>query len=313
MENESWALSFDAFCTPGTVGFMKNPTTSPASFQVQPWAGGGPEVHLVCLDFDGTVMVYDDGPGHFHPDVIHFLNGLAGRGIRWCSNSGRDRADQARVLAASAGRGLRHWPDALVCSECLVYVRDGADYTALEPWNSQAYRHLADIHGHVRARLEPVRERLEARYQPKLVFSNETLMAYLLDEVEGRPDRFCAELEELLAGVPDWMMTRNGGWVAVLHQALGKGHALSAYARHRGIAAQHILAVGDQLNDLPMLAGAAAELVGCPGNAIADVQHAVRCKSGYVAHRPAPEGTLDVLRHFVPEGAGAGQGGRAVV
>lgn len=140
---------------------------------------------------------------------------------------------------------------------------------------------------------------LQARYQPRRVFSNETLMAYLLDEVEGRPDRFCAELEVLLNGLPDWMMTRNGGWVAVLHRALGKGHALSAYARHRGLAARNILAVGDQLNDLPMLSGSAAALVGCPGNAIAEVQRVVKTKSGFVASRHAPEGTLDVLRHFV--------------
>jgi len=298
--NGSWALSFDAFGPTGTVGLVQEPTTSPVSLQAPPQAGHHPEVQLVCLDFDGTVMVYDDGPGHFHPEVIQFLNGLEARGIRWCSNSGRDRADQGRVLAASAARGLQYWPDALVCSECLVFVREGTDYTPLEPWNSQAYRYLADMHVHVRMRLDPVRAELEERYQPKLVFSNEMLMAYLLDEAEGRPDRFCAELEALLDGVPDWMMTRNGGWVAVLHQALGKGHALSAYARHRGIAAPHILAVGDQLNDLPMLGGPAAGLVGCPGNAIAEVQHTVKGKAGYVAGRPAPEGTLDVLRHFMP-------------
>lgn len=256
-------------------------------------------MHLVCLDFDGTVMVYDDGPGHFHPEVILFLNELEGRGIRWCSNSGRDRADQERVLKASAARGLRHGPDALVCSEYLVYVREGATYADLDPWNSEASRRLADLHGRVRRRLEPERERLEASYQPKLTFGNEALMAYLLDEEEDRPRRFCAELDVLLAEVPDWMVSRNGGWISLLHRALGKGHALAAYARHRGIEARHILAVGDQLNDLPMLDGAAAGLVGCPGNAIAEVQSAVKTKAGYVARRPAPEGTLDVLRHFI--------------
>lgn len=256
-------------------------------------------VRLVCLDFDGTVMVYDDGPGFFHPAVIQLLNDLEPRGIRWCSNSGRDRSDQLRVLEACRERGLRHEPDALVCSESMVYLRDGANFRPLEPWNSEAFRWLEDLHVHVQARLAPVRSALEARYQPRLAYVGEAFTAYMLDDVDGRPDQFAAELESLLHGVPDWMLTRNGGWVAVLHEKLGKGNALAAYAAHRGLQPHHILAVGDQFNDLNMLDGDAAGHVGCPGNAIPEVQAVVRKKAGYIATDPAPEGTLAVLKHFL--------------
>lgn len=273
---------------------VKNSSTPGASGQAS-----RPDIQLVCLDFDGTVMVYDGEPGYFHPEVIKILNSLEDKGIRWCSNSGRDRSDQLRVLEACAERGLRHWPDALVCSESMVYLRDGAAYRPLEPWNSEAFRWLEDLHEHVQARLEPVKTALEARYQPKLVYIGEAFTAYMLEDVEGRPAQFAAELEALLSGIPNWMMTRNGGWVAVLHEKLGKGNALSAYARHRGIEASRILAVGDQFNDLNMLDGAVAAWVGCPANAIPEVQSVVRSKEGFVARRDAPEGTLDVLRFFV--------------
>jgi HAD superfamily hydrolase (TIGR01484 family) len=258
-----------------------------------------PEVKLVCLDFDGTVMVYDGDPGYFHPEVIKLLNRLEHKGIRWCSNSGRDRSDQLRVIESCTARGLRHQPDALVCSESMVYLRDEEDYRPLEPWNSQAFRWLEDLHVHVQARLEPVKADLEIRYKPKLVYVGDAFTAYMLDEIEDRPDRFCAELTSILEGVPNWMMTRNGGWVAVLHERLGKGNALGAYATHRGIKPDHILAVGDQFNDLNMLEGAVAGLVGCPSNAIPEVQAVVRRKNGFIAQRPAPEGTLDALRFYV--------------
>lgn len=261
--------------------------------------GACPAVQLVCLDFDGTVMVYDGVGAYFHADVIKLLNSLEHKGIRWCSNSGRDRSDQLRVLEASAERGLRYWPDALVCSESMVYVRDGEDYRPLEPWNSEAFRWLEELHVHVQARLEPVKAALEARYNPKLVYIGDAFTAYMLDEVDGRPEQFAAELEALLHGVPNWMMTRNGGWVAVLHEKLGKGNALSAYLQHRGIESRHVLAVGDQFNDLNMLDGEAAGMVGCPGNSIPEVQAVVKKKSGFVAKRHAPEGTLDVLNHFL--------------
>ena len=261
--------------------------------------GPRPQVNLVCLDFDGTVMVYDGDPGYFHPEVIKLLNRMESKGIRWCSNSGRDRSDQLRVLESCRARGLRHLPDALVCSESMVYLRDGEDYVPLESWNSQAFRWLEDLHVHVQARLEPVMPDLEARYKPKLVFVGDAFTAYLLDDVDGRPLKFTAELEALLQGVPNWMMTRNGGWVAVLHEKLGKGNALAAYASHRGLQPGHILAVGDQYNDLNMLDGVAAQLVGCPANAIPEVQAVVRSKGGFIAQRPAPEGTLDVLRFYL--------------
>lgn len=281
----------------GRVGLsaVKNSSTHGPGGQVP-----RPDIELICLDFDGTVMVYDGEPGYFHPDVIDFLNRMEDNGIRWCSNSGRDRSDQLRVLESCAERGLRHWPDALVCSESMVYVREGDRYQPLEPWNSEAFRFLEDLHEHVQARLEPVKTALEARYQPKLVYIGDAFTAYMLEDVEDRPARFAAELEALLSGIPNWMMTRNGGWVAVLHEKLGKGNALRAYARHRGIGPNRILAVGDQFNDLPMLEGAVASWVGCPANAIPEVQSVVRRKDGFVARREAPQGTLDVLRFFIP-------------
>ncbi len=244
-------------------------------------------------------MVYEGDPGHFHPEVIKLLNQLEDKGIRWCSNSGRDRADQLRVLEACASKGLRHWPDALVCSESMVYVREDGAYVPLEPWNSQAHGWLKGLHANVQARLEPVMGALEERYKPRLVYVGDAFTAYLIEDVDGRPIRFAAELESLLEGVPDWMMTRNGGWVAVLHKELGKGNALRAYSGHRGIEAAHILAIGDHFNDLNMLDGGAAGSVGCPANSIAEVQAVVRRKGGLVADRHGPEGTLDVLRHFL--------------
>ena len=258
-----------------------------------------PEIRLVCLDFDGTVMVYDGDPGYFHPEVIKFLNSLEIKGIRWCSNSGRDRSDQLRVLESCRARGLNHFPDALVCSESVVYVREGEDYHPLQPWNTEAFRWLEDLHVHVQARLEPVKAEIEERYKPKMIYIGDAFTAYLVDDVDGRPQQFAAELESLLAGVPNWMMTRNGGWVAVLHEQLGKGNALCAYAAHRGIAPEHILAIGDQYNDLNMLDGSAAGLVACPANSIPEVKLVVERKNGFIARRNAPEGTLDALRFFL--------------
>ena len=291
-------LFFNALGAPSTVCNVKQPTTTGAGIKAT-LAARCPEIRLVCLDFDGTVMVYDGDPGYFHPEVIKFLNDMEAKGIRWCSNSGRDRADQLRVLASCRAHGLHHFPDALVCSESLVYVRVGDDYPPLQPWNDQAFRWLEDLHVHVQARLEPAKDDLAARYNPKLIYVGDAFTAYLLEDVEERPVKFAGELAALLEGVPNWMMTRNGGWVAVLHEQLGKGNALGAYAAHRSISTAHILAIGDQYNDLNMLDGTAAGFVACPANALPEVKEVVHRKNGFIARRPAPQGTLDALRFYL--------------
>jgi hypothetical protein len=113
------------------------------------------DVHLISLDFDGTIMVYDEPPGFFHPEVIDALNALEARGVAWCTNSGRDRADQERVLAACYARGLRHRPVALLCSESVIFEQQGSAYHPAEPWNSNVHARLVTLQRQVQALLEP--------------------------------------------------------------------------------------------------------------------------------------------------------------
>jgi len=253
------------------------------------------DVRLISLDFDGTILVYDDPAGVFHPDVIRFLNQLPFRGVQWCANSGRDFADQLGVLERSRQRGLTCMPEALICSESLVYVREGGEYHPLQPWNDEAHRWLAACHAVAQERIKPHLDDLQRRYEPISTLIGELYTAFFVRDHDGLPVSLFHEINRMLEGVEGVMLTRNGGWVAVMHAALGKGNALSAYARHVGLERNHILAVGDQYNDLPMLHRDVARHVGCPGDAIPEVRQAVRKAGGHVAEAVGPLGTLEVM------------------
>jgi hypothetical protein len=47
---------------------------------------------------------------------------------------------------------------------------------------------------------------------------------------------------------------RNLSIVDVLNQGCSKGHALERWANHRGIAREQVMAIGDNYNDIEMLA-----------------------------------------------------------
>ena len=254
---------------------------------------------LISLDFDGTIMVYDDPPGHFHPEVIAALNALEARGVAWCTNSGRDRADQERVLAKCYEKGLRHRPSALLCSESMIFEAGEGGYRGAEPWNSRVHARLVTLQRRVQALLEPELDRIHRDHRGCDVYLGEHFTAFCAPDDGETPLRLHSDLERRLAEVGDCMISRNGGWVAVLTQGLGKGNTLAEYGRRAGFAAGEILAVGDHFNDLSMLSGEPARHVGCPANAIGAVKESVAAAGGHIAEREGPLGTLDVIRRYV--------------
>ncbi|HMP90026.1 MAG TPA: HAD hydrolase family protein [Kiritimatiellia bacterium] len=256
------------------------------------------DIRLISLDFDGTILVYDDPEGLFHDDVIFLLNDLQCRGIRWCANSGRDKNDQLAVLQRSVERGLTHMPDALICSESLVFVRNGSGYVPLEPWNSRAHDDLRACHAQVQVALDSKLGYIQKTYQPISTLIGDLFTAFFIHDRDGMPIKLFNDLQRFLKDLDGVMLTRNGGWVAVMHDGLGKGNALKAYAQHLDLPRDHILAIGDQFNDLPMLLQDVACHLGCPGDAIPEVRNAVRKAKGIVADEPGPLGTIQVIRRL---------------
>ena len=57
--------------------------------------------------------------------------------------------------------------------------------------------------------------------------------------------------------------------------------------------------MGDSLNDVSMLNGITASLVGCPSNASQEVIAAVIGVGGVVATKSGALGTTQVIKHFV--------------
>jgi len=262
------------------------------------------KILLVCLDFDGTIMTYDEEPGYLHPRVTATLNQLARLGIAWCTNSGREMDNQRLILEASRKKGLKHMPVALICGESFIFrLREGS-YVSSEPWNTAVRGLLKTFHQEVQSVLKPHMEDWRSRYQPT-VYAGEEYTTFLVGDEDGKPARLHGELVQRITGaVPRGMVTRNGGWLVILPSHLGKGNVLRTYIGGAGFSPGDVLTVGDHFNDISMLDGSVVSNVGCPGDAVPEVAEAVRRAGGWVASAKGPEGTVEVIERYLSGGLG---------
>ena len=256
------------------------------------------DIRLICLDFDGTIMVYDEPPGFFHPAAIDMLNGLLERGTAWCTNSGRDAGGQMKILELSRARGLRHMPAVLMCSESLIFEPRDGSYAPSEPWKSAAKKTLCRFHRVVQEAVRPKVDDWIARYRPEVYIAEEYTTFNVVD-ADDKPLHLHEEIDVAIREIPGAVVSRNGGWISILPAELGKGNVLLGYLRLAGLQSGHVLAIGDHLNDINMLNGTAARHVACPANAMAEVAEAVTAAGGYVAKAAGPEGTVEAVRFFL--------------
>lgn len=255
--------------------------------------------NLVCLDFDGTIMHYEDPPEHFHPDVIAALNHLQSQGVDWIANSGRTFDGQLEIIRhCMEARGLRHAPCAIISNESYIFVRTDDGYSPLTSWNEQAAEWARAMNRELQQRQKTALDALVNRHAPDGAFFREDGTVFQITASDEARALFIEDLARVLQSVPSAELINNGEWIAVIHKRLGKGNVLRAYLTWREIIADTVLAVGDHGNDLSMLDGSVTPHVACPGNAFPVVRDAVRKAGGYVASAHGPHGTLEAFQHY---------------
>lgn len=253
----------------------------------------------VFLDFDGTIMVYDEEPGYFHPKVIEKLNTFPACGITWYTNSGRTREGQRQVLELSRKHGLTCMPEALICGESYIYLRAGDEYVEQKIWNTEAKNIQTAFHAGVQRILRP-RLAEFARYVPAdKTFLTDMGTYFYIDDLHPDYQTVAGMLRDVILQAGGGLLVKNGPWLFAQPNELNKGRALREFMEKNDLPSHQVLAVGDHENDLSMLDGTSAGKTGCPASAIPEVRLLVSSGNGYVSPLEGPLGTLDVLCHYL--------------
>ena len=78
-----------------------------------------------------------------------------------------------------------------------------------------------------------------------------------------------------------------------------KGTAVAELATRLGVPREEILAIGNGHNDLSMLDGSVAGMVGCPSNSVFDVMALVKSREGHVAEQRSLAGVIEIMDAFL--------------
>jgi hydroxymethylpyrimidine pyrophosphatase-like HAD family hydrolase len=261
----------------------------------RPPAPAPPVLRMVCTDFDGTIA---DGDGN--PISTEFFDRLVGarrRGkVYWVINTGRTFESLHDELVK---RKAPVWPDWAVALEREIWLVRNRRGVGWFEWN----RKCELLHNQLFDAVKPLWKLIEdyiARHTEAHLVEDAGSPVGIIADSEEEADEISAYITPLLQNWPNLVAVRNSIYFRFSHKSYHKGSCLEAIAGGLGVVPSEILAVGDHLNDLPMLERRYAWHLGCPGNAVDEVKEKVQTEGGYVASTRVAEGTVEAWDRFFP-------------
>lgn len=251
-------------------------------------------IQLISTDFDGTLFAEFEAPPV--PDaLVQILGRLQRRGAKWVINTGRDMSSLMETLA----RGhIPLQPDYLVLVEREIYSHQQSKYEPLAEWNSACHRDHSELFQRIQSDLPGIYEWISSRFKAT-VYADAFSPFCLIAADNSDADIIHAYLNDYCRTIPNLVVVRNDVYARFSHASYNKGTALSELARRLGINRRHVFAVGDHLNDLPMLSVEHAGMLACPHNAVPLVKAAVLNQNGYISSLAHGSGVADSLEYFL--------------
>ncbi len=254
-------------------------------------------IKLISTDFDGTLFAEFENPPI--PDVLQRVIGdLQSKGAKWAINTGRDMSS----LMESLGRaGIRIEPDYLVLVEREIYTHHESVYVGLEDWNTQCSRAHSELFARVREDVPRLVAWVSERFHAR-IYEDAYSPFCLIAGTNGEADVIHKFLEEYALGIENLTVVRNDIYARFSHSFYNKGTALAELTRRLGFHKDEVFAVGDHLNDLPMLSRKFARWIAAPSNAIEPVKLGVQNEGGYVSQLPHGYGVAEAIKYYLGAG-----------
>lgn len=256
-------------------------------------------IKLISTDFDGTLFAEFERPP-IPRQLLQLIADLQAGGAKWVINTGREMSSLMETLARA---GISIEPDYLVLVEREIHLHHNSQYVGLEEWNQACQRTHANLFKLVQPRLPAAIAWINDHFHASIyedAYSPLCLIArdnYQMDGIHEYLDKFCRD-------VPNLTVVRNDVYARFSHQAFNKGSALGEISRRLGLKQGEVFAVGDHLNDLPMLSQQYAAFLAAPANAVPVVKEAVRAGGGYLSSRPHGHGVADAIKYYLAEARG---------
>jgi len=252
-------------------------------------------IRLLSTDFDGTLA---GGPWgeECAPSLARELLSVIGEGALWAVNTGRGLESALDGLARLKAPVTPHY---ILTSERHLFQPDEHGvWRDFGDWNTICHEHHDLLFQQSGSFFEQIGALVDRNPGMTLLKNREGVPEGLMATSEELLDAVTEELGALSDRPEDFHYQRSNIFMRFCHSRYNKGSTLGELSRLLDMPTMNILAVGDHQNDLSMLYGNVAGMVGCPANAHTSVKETVVKAGGYISELEAGEGTAEVIAYF---------------
>ena len=254
------------------------------------------DIKLIATDLDGTLIgsinefpLYND-----FRDEIEEMRGNSD--LVWAACTGRTLASFRGFFAPMRTMGLV--PDFVIASHAYIYSFTQFGYMPHILWNLRIRYRAWYEQQLVRNAIDDWYETISSVSVGVTTIRRRKNRLSLRFDSEESADVATRMLDEKAGSYPHLKVFRYSKEVDVRSVPFTKGLAVSELARRIGVRKEDVLTVGNGHNDISMLDGEVAGMVGCPSNSEPEVIETVHKAGGHIAGGRALGGTLEVLRAY---------------
>ncbi len=251
------------------------------------------DIRLIATDLDGT-LIGSANELPLYTDFRDQIDGLReGNGAIWVACTGRSHRSFREFFRPMQRMGLM--PDYVILRHALIYRRTRIGFVPHFVWNISILLKLRRESVESSSAIDEWHESLTAgAIGVATIRRAKNRLGLRFESVESAA--VAADmLHKKVAGYRHLKLFVFGSDLEVRMIPATKGLALSELCAYLDIERDQVLAIGDGQNDISMLDGSAAGMVGCPANADAEVLELVHHKGGHVAPHRALRGVMDVI------------------
>lgn len=264
------------------------------------------EIQMLAMDFDNTLYDHNEGKATIHPELLTYLKLFIEQGGYAGIVTGRRLYDMQLLFEImDIPWGTPYFNYYIYRESFVDFVEDGTQ-TSWEEYNLPARKRISDsmyrlghYAGDWQARM--AEHGLEVASWD---LYGDFALEYRMESPE-QAQKAIPLLQDLLAteGLEEeYHIHRNVRLATIIDGQSGKGNVLHAAAQHVGLAPHQVLAIGDSLNDLPMMKPEMGFVPGCVGNADQPLIDAVMARKGYIGKGRATDSILDIIDQLADEG-----------
>ena len=253
------------------------------------------KIRLLVTDLDGTLVGRGSGDLPLYEDFRGVLKQLRREhGALWVISTGRSLRSFEGVF--SPLRIMDILPDFVIVRHAYIYRRTRSGrYRPHYSWNFQIRYHIWSSRLYVKEALEKWHSLVTGSVDHvTTVYHHRNRLSMRFDNATDA-DNVAEILKKKARGFKYLRVFHFENEVDIRMVPFTKGLALQELAGRLGIPAREILAIGNGHNDISMLDGNAAGMVGCPSNSETDVFAVVNRSGGHIAGRKYLGGVIDVV------------------